>query len=115
MDCLKAVLLKRPWLLLVGAGLSIWMGGCTPHTRPRQFCPGKETSVEAIATLQSRLDRAHPLFINRVQARIGYLDDKNKRRESNLPVKIWLEPPHNVFMRGQATLGPKGVISMGSE
>ena len=113
-ESLWVALLKTRWFFLVGAGLSIWMGGCTPHTRPRQICPGKETSAEAVATLQSRLDRAHPLYINNVQARIGYLDDKNKRRESNLPVKIWLEPPHNVFMRGQATFGPKGVISMGS-
>ena len=114
MDCLGNALLKTRWLVLVGAGLSFWMGGCTPHTLPRQICPGKETSAEAIATLQARLDRTHPLYINNVQARIGYLDDKKKRRERPLPLKIWLEPPHNVFMRGQATPGPRGVISMGS-
>lgn len=107
-------LLKTRRLFIFAAGLCFCLGGCAQLTKPQQICPGKATSAEAIATLQARLDRAHPLYINSVQTRIGYLDDKKKRRESPLPMKIWLEPPHNVYMRGQATPGPKGVISMGS-
>lgn len=114
MDRIRVALLKTRRLFIFVAGLCFCLGGCAQLTKPQQICPGKATSAEAIATLQSRLDCAHPLYINSVQARLGYLDDKNKRRESNLPMKIWLEPPHNVSMLGQATFGPKGVILMGS-
>ena len=112
----RVALLRTHRLFFIVAVLSLWMGACTPHFRPRQICPGKATRAEAIATLQARLDRARPLSISGVRATMGYLDDRNVRRKSGLSgVKIFLEPPHNVYMQAQATLiGRGGLVSMGS-
>jgi hypothetical protein len=98
----------------IGLSLILWLSGCWGHGGKRpETCPGKVTVEEALTTLRSYVSQARPLKING-QCRLGFVDDTNEKREYNLPVTLWLAPPYDIFMRGQATMGPQGVVSLGS-
>ena len=100
------------WILLS----LVVLVGCGPkHPKPDVICPGKASSEEALAALQAHLDKVVPVAIRDTYCRVSYMDKENIRRSYRLPsFKIFLEPPHNIYMQGIPVGGPQGKVSMGS-
>lgn len=97
-----------------GLGLMLWLGGCSGQgAKAPETCPGKATVEEALATLSFHVSQARPLYING-QCRLDFVDEKGKERPFNLPVKLWMEPPFDMYMQGHAAPGPRGLVSLGS-
>ncbi len=103
--------------LLAGCVLLSWvLGGCgTSNPKPDVLCPGKTSSEEALAAVQAHLDKVIPIWINDTYCRVSYMDEENERKSYRLPsFKIWIEPPHHIYMQGTPMGGPQGRVSMGS-
>jgi len=89
------------------AGCQGSLGGLHP------VCPGKPTVQAALEPLQQHVALAEPMRIHG-QCLLGFVDEKGKRREYNLPVNLWIDPPFDFYMQGQAAFGPQGLIFLGS-
>ena len=85
------------------------LSGCTEQIKqPTRICPGKKTADEALAALGSHLEKAVPLKANG-QCRLEYYDD-GKLKKENFPVKLWLNPPSEIYLQGDVAFDPRGLI-----
>ena len=83
--------------------------GCTPEIKkPTQVCPGKETAIEALSILRSQSKNIVPLRANG-QCRLLYYVEQ-KKHEENFPVKVWVNPPVELFLQGDVAFDPKGIV-----
>lgn len=105
----------RAVCLWVGAGTMLCLGGCTRQAKdtPVRICPGKANVQEALGMLRSQMLRIKSLHISG-KCRMGFFDQKGEKREYNLPVSLFLEPPFNLYLYGQPAVGPRGAVSLGS-
>ncbi len=85
-------------------------GGCLA---PGRVCPGKATTTEALAALRPR-EEALRSFKATGQCRMGYVAESGRARQFNLPVNVYVNPPSEVYLQGQATLGPQGLVFLGT-
>lgn len=98
-----------------GVVLMLCLVGCTgPQDKgPEILCPGKATVQEALSALRSHASQVGPMRASG-RCRLGYIDDKGEKGKHEFPVKLFLEPPYNVYMHGTPGVGPGGVVSLGS-
>lgn len=83
--------------------------GCAPEIqKPMQVCPGKKTVSEALSVLRSRSQNEVPLKANG-QCRLEYYTDGKPKKE-NFPVRLWLNPPAEIYLRGDVAFDPKGIV-----
>lgn len=88
------------------------LSGCAPKIRkPMQVCPGKESAAEAISILRARSQNTAPLRANG-QCLLEYYVEGKKHKE-NFPVKLWLNPPAQIYLQGNVAFNARGVV-MGS-
>jgi hypothetical protein len=93
--------------LLFSALLTV--GSCAPEARePLRVCPGKATAAEALSILGSRTRNAVALKANG-QCLLWYYLDRKKHSE-NFPVKLWLNPPVEIYLQGDVAFNPRGVV-----
>ena len=71
-------------------------------------CPGKETAAEAISILRSRAKNIVPLKANG-QCLLEYYVEGKKHKE-NFPVKLWVNPPVEVYLQGDIAFNPRGLV-----
>jgi hypothetical protein len=88
--------------------------GCISQVfAPAKACPGKANVVEALEALHQQSKAAAPFKANG-QCRMGFVMESGKTRQFNLPANVWVNPPSEVYVQGQATLGPQGRIFLGT-
>jgi len=92
----------------------IIFAGCAPQKRePVRVCPGKNSAAEALSILMSRLEVAAPLKAVG-QCHLRYcIEDNNKSGEENFPVKLWVNPPAEIYLQGDVAFDAKA-ITLGS-
>ena len=96
-------------LLFHLAAVILILTGCAEQIqKPRQVCPGKETAIEALSVLKSRSQNMVPLKANG-QCRLLYYVEQ-KKHEENFPVKVWVNPPAELFLQGDVAFDPKGIV-----
>ena len=93
------------FLLLFVAGIT----GCVPRLRkPERICRGAETVVDSLSLLKGHWRNKRP-FKASGQCLLEYYSGGKKHRE-NFPVKLWVNPPAEIYMQGDAAFDPRGVV-----
>jgi len=84
--------------------------GCAPQIQqPKRICPGKKSAAEALSLLKLRSKNIAPLKANG-QCRLQYYDAEGKRHNENFPVKVWVNPPAEIYLQGNVALDAKGIV-----
>lgn len=84
--------------------------GCARQIRePKRICPGKKSATEALSLLKLRSKNTVPLKANG-QCRLQYYDAEGKRHNENFPVKVWVNPPTEIYLQGSIALNAKGIV-----
>lgn len=94
----------------VAAALLI-LAGCAPEIQKRlETCPGKESVAEALAALRAHSQNMAPLKAAG-QCRLEYyLEGKKKPQSENLSIKLWVNPPVEIYLQGDKPLVPKAIV-----
>jgi len=96
-------------LVLVIATISV-SAGCGPRPKePLPICPGAVSIDQSLHSLRLHNRSATPLKANG-QCRLVYHDEKGKLQKENFPIKLWVSPPHDVYMQGDVAFDPKAII-----
>jgi len=90
-------------------GTILILTGCAPEIRrPTRICPGAESADEGLSILGRQSQNAVPLKANG-QCRLQYYTE-GKRHSENFPVKLWANPPAEIYLQGDVAFDPKGVV-----
>ena len=86
------------------------LGGCAAQIqKPVRVCPGKESIAESLSSLRLQLENAVPLKANG-QCLLQYYAEDKKPKKENFPVKLWVNPPVEIYMQGDVAFDPKGIV-----
>lgn len=91
----------------VAVGLVV--GGCAPSVQQaRRVCPGAQTVTESLSRLRLRSENALS-FKAGGQCRLQYYAEGKKHTE-NFSVKLWVNPPCEIYLQGDVAFDPKAII-----
>jgi len=87
------------------------VAGCTPRmAEPLAVCPGKISTPDALAALRSNSQNAVP-FRASGQCLLKYhVEGKKKAQSESLDVKLWVNPPMEIYLQGDKPLIAKAVV-----
>jgi hypothetical protein len=86
-----------------------FLSGCGPQRRePKPVLSIQESAAEALSVLRSRSQHTGPLKANG-QCLWQYYSD-GKQRKENFAVKLWVNPPAEVYMQGDIGFNPRGIV-----
>jgi hypothetical protein len=85
------------------------LGGCAQMEKKVRVCPGKASVTESLSLLRVQSENAVPLKADG-QCLLQYYADEGKLKKENFPVKLWVNPPAEIYMQGDVAFDPKGVI-----
>jgi hypothetical protein len=86
------------------------LGGCAAQIqKPVQVCPGKASTAESLSSLRVQFESAVPLKADG-QCLLQYYAEEGKLKKENFTVKLWMNPPAEIYMQGDVAFDPKGVI-----
>ena len=85
--------------------------GCAPEIAElRAVCPGKISTPDALAALRSNSQNAVP-FRASGQCLLKYhVEDKKKAQSESLDVRLWVNPPMEIYLQGDKPLIAKAVV-----
>jgi hypothetical protein len=86
----------------------IFTGCAAQMQKGARVCPGKESVAESLSSLRVQSENATPLKADGQCLLQYYAEDKKPKRE-NFPVKLWVNPPDEIYMQGDVAFDPKGV------
>jgi hypothetical protein len=86
--------------------LVLFWAGCA--AQPMHHCPGKMFADEAIAVLKSRREKAVPIRATG-QCLLRY-HAEGKMRKENFPVKLWVNPPNEIYLQGDIAFDATGLV-----
>ena len=86
--------------------LMLFFAGCA--VQPMRHCPGKTTADEAIAALKSHREKAVPVRATG-QCLLQYYAEGKVRKE-NFPVKLWVNPPDEIYLQGDVAFDATGLV-----
>lgn len=85
------------------------LSGCALQQREQMpVCPGKESAAEALSIMRSRAQNIVSLRANG-QCLLEYYVE-GKRHKENFPVKLWVNPPVEVYLQGDIAFNPRGLV-----
>lgn len=83
--------------------------GCAPELKiTKRICPGRQTVVESLDALNANSENAASLRANG-QCRLQYYDGDKKHKES-FPVKVWVNPPTEIYLQGDVAFDARGIV-----
>jgi hypothetical protein len=91
------------------AVILIFSGCAAQIQKPVRVCPGKESIAESLSSLRLQLENAVPLKANG-QCLLRYYAEDRKPKKENFPVKLWVNPPVEIYMQGDVAFDPKGIV-----
>lgn len=74
-----------------------------------RICPGAESVEQALSTLNAGSEHAVSFKANG-QCRVGYIDENGDRQVQNFPVRLWMDPPVQMYLQGDIFLQPGGIV-----
>jgi hypothetical protein len=97
---------KNLFMILTGA--LIFAGCAAGPQKPVKICPGKNTVEESIAAMNAHSQNIKPLRAAG-QCLLKYrVEDKDHKE--NFPVKIWSNPPGEVYLQGDVAFDATGMV-----
>ena len=97
-------------LFLIAVAAMLILAGCAAQIqKPVRVCPGKESIAESLSLLRMRLENTVPLKADG-QCLLQYHDGDKKPKRENFPVKLWVNPPVEIYMQGDVAFDPKGIV-----
>jgi len=88
-------------LVLAGCGRELKM--------PTRICPGKASVSDSLSSLRSQSENAVPLRANG-KCLLRYYDESGKGHKENFSVKVWVNPPIEIYLQGDVAFDPKGIV-----
>lgn len=86
-----------------------FLSGCGPRRRePKPVLGVRKSAAEALSVLMSRSQHTGPLKANGQCLWQYYID--GKRRKENFAVKLWVNPPAEVYLQGDVAFNPRGIV-----
>ncbi|UCG58153.1 MAG: hypothetical protein JSU70_01345 [Phycisphaerales bacterium] len=82
--------------------------GCAVR-EPLQICPGADSVAQALSSLNAGSKNAGSFKANG-QCRVGYLDEAGEPQTQNFPVRLWMDPPTQMYLQGDIFLMPGGIV-----
>jgi len=99
---------SRRFLATIVTGIII-VAGCAPKIEtPTRICQGKKHLFDSIAALRLCAPAAPSLKANG-QCLLQYYNQGKKHKE-NFPVKLWVNPPVEMYLQGDVAFNPKGIV-----
>ena len=96
--------MKRLERIIVAAAM--FFAGCAPQVqKPITDCPDWDSVIQI---LKGRSQNAAPLKANG-RCHLQYYADAEKHGE-NFPVKLWINPPDEIYLQGDVAFDPKGFV-----
>jgi hypothetical protein len=93
--------------VLLSAAMIIFISGCGPKMVPLQICTGKQTSEEAIKSLNNNSEKIRPFQVyGRCLARVN---NEKKIHKEDFAVKLWFDPPENIRLFGDIAFDGRGL------
>jgi len=93
------------------AAAIVVLAGCAPQIRqPLEVCPGKASVAEALAALQSHSQNVVPMRANGQCRFEYYVEGKKKPQRENFDVRLWVNPPVEIYLQGDKALVPKAIV-----
>jgi hypothetical protein len=87
------------------------LAGCESRIRqPTKICPGKDSVTDALAALQLQSRNVVPLRASGQCRFEYYVEGKKKPQRENFNVKLWVNPPVEIYMQGDKALVPKAIV-----
>ncbi|MGA1980572.1 MAG: hypothetical protein ABSG99_08465, partial [Sedimentisphaerales bacterium] len=74
-----------------------------------RICPGKKSVAESLSSLRLQSENAVPLKADG-QCLLQYYAEDRKPKKENFPVKLWVNPPVEIYMQGDVAFDPKGIV-----
>ena len=100
----------RKLIPYIPVGIMI-LAGCESRIRqPTKICPGKDSVTDALAALQLQSRNVVPLRANGQCRFEYYVEGKKKPQRENFNVKLWVNPPVEIYMQGDKALVPKAIV-----
>ncbi len=75
----------------------------------RRVCPGQQDLSQALAKLRQRSGTIEPLKAYG-RCLLRYKDKNGKLKKENFPLKLWLNPPAEIYLQGDVGFNPKGIV-----
>lgn len=86
-------------------------GGCRPVLRePLPICPGKESLGGALSALRIRSEKLEPLRATGTCRLEYYTQENRKAHKEVFPVRLWVNPPAQMSLRGDVAFDPRGLV-----
>ena len=100
--------MARKFTILVVAILIF--AGCAPQIqKPMQVCPGKKSLAESLDCLGSRSQNTEFFRANGRCLWRYYGEDKKPKKE-NFAVKLWVNPPAEIYLQGDVAFNARGIV-----
>jgi hypothetical protein len=85
--------------------------GCAPKmAAPLAVCPGKTSTDDALAVLRSHSQNVIPFKANGQCHLKYYVEGKKKPQSESLDVKLWVNPPMEIYLQGDKPLIAKAIV-----
>lgn len=102
--------MSRRWILPAAMAMLV-LAGCAPQIQERlETCPGQESTAAARAALRAHSQNMVPLKAGGQCRFEYYLEGKNKPQSENLSIKLWVNPPLEIYLQGDKPLMPKAIV-----
>lgn len=98
------------WGAILGVCLAMLLGGCVSAPPRLRVCPGKRNAEEALQALAARAESAVPLRANGQGILTYHMPKKRKPERHNLPMKMWFDPPSDIYIQGSVAVDPQAVV-----
>jgi len=98
-------------LFLLCLAVAVVFVGCAPEKpQPARQCPGKDSTEQALAALQTSATQLRP-FVAYGSGQVSFYEEKNEKpRNEKIPtIKLWFEPPGNMRFWGDVAFNPRGL------
>ncbi len=98
-------------LFLLCSVVAVFFVGCAPEKpEPVRQCPGKDSTEQALAALQTSASKLQP-FVAYGSGQVSFYEEKeSKPRNERIPtIKLWFEPPGNMRFWGDVAFNPRGL------